>query len=154
MKRKDEVLGVETVGGLQEVSTPWAGASLLVGLFRRSGADEVANKLLPARCSAKGLKQGQTVESFVLLSALGGENVYDMQHLRDDDGLAKMLGHRPPAPETAHHWPDRFHDESMGVGQPLPASLIRGESRPLAALKEPSRRAILGYRAFGVGCHP
>ena len=42
MKRKDEVLGVEIVGGLKKVSTPWGGASLLVELFRRQGVDDVA----------------------------------------------------------------------------------------------------------------
>ncbi len=70
MKQKHKVLGVEIVGGLQEVSTPWAGASLLVELFRRSGVDEVANKVLPAKGSAKGLRQGQIVESFVLLLSI------------------------------------------------------------------------------------
>jgi len=54
-----------------EAPTPWAGASLLVELFRRSGVDAVANRVLPAKGSAKGLKQGQTVESFVLLSFRG-----------------------------------------------------------------------------------
>lgn len=75
MKQAHEVLGVKIVGGLQEASTPWAGSSLLVELFRCSGVDGVANKVLPAKESAKGLKQGQAVESFVLLSALGGECV-------------------------------------------------------------------------------
>jgi len=70
-----------------------AGVSLLVEIFSRSGVDAVANKLLPAKGSAKGLKQGQTVESFVLLSALGGECVEDMQRLRDDAGLAGILGY-------------------------------------------------------------
>ena len=65
MKRPHEVLGVRVVGGLQEASTPWAGASLLVELFRRSGMDAVANKVLPAKGSAKGLKQGQTCASTV-----------------------------------------------------------------------------------------
>jgi pseudouridine-5'-phosphate glycosidase len=44
-----------------------------VELFRRSGVDRVANKVLPAKGSTKGLRQGQTVESFMLLSALGGD---------------------------------------------------------------------------------
>ena len=149
MKQKDEVLGVEIVGGLKEVNTPWAGASLLVELFRRSGVDEVANKVLPAKGSAKGLKQGQTVESLVLLGALGGDNVDDMRHLRDDDGLERMLGYRPPAPETARHWLDRFDDESLGVEQPLQGSFIPRESKPLAALKELSRQAIRAYIEAG-----
>ena len=86
MKQPSEVLGVKIVGGLKETSTPWAGASLLVELFRRSGVEAAANKALPAKGSAKGLKQGQMVESMVLLSALGGECVEDMQRLRDDGG--------------------------------------------------------------------
>ena len=75
MKQKDEVLGVEIVGGLREASTPWAGASLLVQLFRRSRIDSVANKVLPAKGSDKGLKQGQTVESFVLLTNISHFNL-------------------------------------------------------------------------------
>ena len=70
MKRKDEVLGVKIVGGLKEASTPWAGASLLVELFRRCGVDAVANKVLPAKGSAKGLKQGQTVEREQILAVM------------------------------------------------------------------------------------
>ena len=101
MKRKDEVLGAEIVGGLREASTPWAGASLLMELFRRSSLDEIANRMLPAKGSAKGLKQGQTVESFVLLSALGGDCIEDMERLREDEGLEALLAYRPPAPETA-----------------------------------------------------
>jgi len=145
MKPRDEVLGVKIVGGLREASTPWAGASLFVELFRRSGIDTVANKVLPAKGSAKGLKQGQTVESFVLLGALGGECVEDMQHLRDDDGLSGILGYRPPAPETARQWLDKFHDESVIAMRPLQGSFIPPESRPLAALKEVKRRTIWAY---------
>jgi hypothetical protein len=61
IKQRDEVLGVKIVGGLPEASTLWAGVSLLVELFRRSGVDEVANKDLPAKGSTKGLSQGETV---------------------------------------------------------------------------------------------
>jgi len=44
MKGKDEVLGVKRMGGLKEASTSWAGVSLFVELFHRSGVDGVANK--------------------------------------------------------------------------------------------------------------
>jgi len=144
MKQRDEVLGVKIVGGLKEASTPWAGASLFVELFRRSGVDGVANKVLPAKGSAKGLKQGQTVESFALLSALGGDCIEDMQRLRDDDGLSGILGYRPPAPETARQWLDRFHDESLMV-PPLQGCFIPPESKPLAGLKEVRRRTVWAY---------
>ena len=55
MKQSTEVLGVKIVGGLRETSTPWAGVSLLVDLFRHLGMNEVANKVLPAKKSSKGL---------------------------------------------------------------------------------------------------
>ena len=145
MKESSEVLGVKIVGGLRERSTPWGGASLLIELFRRAGIDGVANRVLPAKGSAKGLKQGQMVEGFVLLSALGGDCVEDMQHLRDDVGLKGILGYRPPAPETARQWLDRFHDEALMAGQPLQGSFISAESRRLAGLREINRRTIWGY---------
>jgi len=145
MKKSPEVLGVKIVGGLRETSTPWAGASLLVDLFRRLGMNEAANKVLPAKGSSKGLKHGQMVESLVLLSALGGDCVDDMKRLREDAGLAGLLGYRPPAPETARQWLDGFHDEALMAGRPLQGSFIPPESRPLVGLKELSRRTIWAY---------
>jgi hypothetical protein len=145
MKQKDKVLGAEIIGGLREASTPWAGASLLVELFRRSGLDAMANRALPTKGSAKGLKQGQTVESFVLLSALGGDCIEDMERLRQDEGLEALLGYCPPAPETARQWLDRFHDEMLMIGQPLQGSFIPSESKPLVGLREVNRRAIWAY---------
>lgn len=145
MKRSSERLGVKIVGGLQETSTPWSGVSLLVDLFRRLGMDQACDKVLPAKGSAKGLKHGQMVESFILLSTLGGECVDDMKRLRDDTGLAGILGYRPPAPETARQWLDGFHDESLMTEMPLQGSFIPSESRSVAGLKEIGRRAIWAY---------
>jgi hypothetical protein len=144
MKQGEEALDVKIVGGLKGASTPRAGASLLVGLFRRSGVDGVANKVLSAKGTAKGLKQGQTVESFVLLSALGGDCIEDMQLLRDDAGLGEVLSYQPPAPETTRQWLDRFHDVSL-MEPPLQGSFIPPESKQLAALKEVRWRTIFAY---------
>jgi hypothetical protein len=140
-----DVLGVKIVGGLKETSTSWAGASLLVDLFCHLGMDGAAGKVLPAKGSSKGLRHGQMVESFVLLSALGGDCIDDMKRLRDDDGLAGILGYRPPAPETARQWLDGFHDETLMVGQPLQGSFIPPESKALVRLNEINRRAIWAY---------
>jgi len=145
MKQSTEVLGVKIVGGLREISTPWAGVSLLVDLFRHLGMNETANKVLPAKKSAKGLKHGQMVESFVLLSALGGDCIDDMKRLRDDAGMAGILGYRPPAPETARQWLDGFHNEALMAGQPVQGSFIPPESRTLAGLTELNRRTIWAY---------
>ena len=145
MKRITDRLGVKIVGGLREISTPWAGASLLIDLFRHLEMNEVADKVLPAKRSSKGLRHGQMVESLMLLSALGGECIDDMKRLRDDEGLAGILGYRPPAPETARQWLDGFHDATLMGGQPLQGSFIPPESKPLVGLKEINRRAVWAY---------
>jgi len=145
MKKSSDHLGVKIVGGLKETATPWAGACLLVDLYRHLGLGEAADKVLLAKKSSKGLTPGQMVESFVLLSALGGECIDDMKRLRDDEGLAGMLSYRPPAPETARQWLDTFHDEAVMAGRPLQGSFIPAESKPVVALKELNRRAIWAY---------
>lgn len=145
MNKSPDHLGVKIVGGLKETATPWAGASLLVDLYRQIEMDKVGDKVLPAKKSSKGLKHGQMVESFVLLSALGGECVDDMKRLRDDEGLAAMLAYRPPAPETARQWLDGFHDAALLAGQSLQGSFIPAESKPVVGLKELSRRVIWAY---------
>ncbi len=103
-KRKGlpERLEIEFEGGLTQKATPYAGIGLLVELGRLSGVMGVAKRCLPEKKSPKGLDQGQLVESFVVLSALGGDCIDDFAGLRLDEGLLAMLGynfhhHRLPA---------------------------------------------------------
>lgn len=138
-------LGMKIVGGLQEVSTPWSGVSLLVDLYRKLEMNELADRVLPAKKSSKGLKTGQTVESFLLLSALGGENIEDMQHLRDDAGLTGILGYQPPAPETARQWLDKFHDDALMKNKSLQGTFIPRESAGLVGLREINKRVVQSY---------
>lgn len=114
-------------------------------IYRQLELPELANRVLPAKKSAKGLQPGQTLESFILLSALGGECVEDMQRLRDDQGLTALLGYQPPAPETARQWLDKFHEESLLAEKPLQGSFIPAESAGLAGLREINRRLIHSY---------
>lgn len=145
MKDETDRLGVKLVGGLKEVTTAWSGISLLVDLYRKLELGQLADRVLPAKKSAKGLTPGQTVETFILLSALGGECIEDMEHLREDDGLTAMLDYRPPAPETARQWLDRFHDETLLKDKPLQGSFIPAESTALMSLRELNRRIIFSY---------
>jgi hypothetical protein len=85
------------------------------------------------------------VESFVLLEALGGDCIEDMERLRQDEGLGTMLGYCPPAPETARQWLDKFHDEGLMSERPLQGAFIPPESAVLAGLKEPNRQVIWTY---------
>ena len=145
MKKTSALAGLKIVGGLREVYTAWGGVTLLIDLFRMLELDRIANRVLPTKKSSKGLEQGQMLESFILLSALGGECLEDMKRLRDDAGLEEILGYRPPAAETARQWLDLFHDEKLLLNQPLQGSFIPSESGPLAGLKEENRRLVWTY---------
>jgi hypothetical protein len=138
-------LGLTVTGGLEEVVTPWAGAGVVLEAYRRYGVGDAADRALPRKKTAKGVSQGQMTESFVLLSALGGECVEDMERLRQDKGLEAMLRYQIPAPETARQWLDKFHDEELMSGQPEQGAFIPVESAPLAGLREPIRQVIWSY---------
>jgi len=145
MSRGKSRLGVQYAGGLSEESTAFAGAGLLVELYRQAGIQRVAEGVLPAKRSSRGLSHGQMVETFVLLSALGGESLEDMERLRGDRGLAALLGYTPPAPETARQWLDRFHEEAAMAGRPEQGSFLPPESAGLAGLSATNQRVVGAY---------
>jgi hypothetical protein len=118
---------------------------LVVELYRKSGVEAAVERALPKKKSSKGLRQGQMVESFVLMSALGGDCIDDMERLRQDKGLGVMLGYQPPAPETARQWLDKFHDDSLMQMRPLQGSFIPKESTAVAGLKESNRQVVWTY---------
>lgn len=141
-------LDIDFVGGLTDEVTPHAGVALLVELGRISGVMGAAEKHLPAKMNPKGLGQGQMVESFVLLSALGGECVDDLDNLRRDRGLAAIVGYDLPAASTGRQWLERsFHEESLLSQRPLQGSFIPEESAGLAGLGAVRDHSVRAYVA-------
>lgn len=136
---------MEFKGGLNEVVTPHAGVTLLIEVGRMSGVMASAERSLPAKRSSKGLGQGQFVEAFVVLSALGGECLDDLDVLRRDEGLAAILGYQLPAASTGRQWLDDFHDEKLLDDRPLQGSFIPEESARLAGLRSVVERTVRAY---------
>ena len=132
-------------GGLEEVVTPHAGVAGLIELGRQSNVMAAAEKYLSAKQSPRGLGQGEMVEAFVVLSALGGECIDDFTNLRRDEGLAMLLGYTLPAAETARQWLDRFHQEALLADRPVPGSFIPPESRWLAGLRAVVEHSVRSY---------
>ena len=140
-------LDIDLAGGLTEEVTPHAGVALLIELGRRSGVMAAAEKYLPPKKSAKGLGQGQMVESFVLLSALGGDCIDDFEGLRRDYGLRALVGYFLPSAPTARQWLDRFHEEELVAARPQQGSFIPPESRWLSGLRAVVRHTVRAYAA-------
>ena len=135
MRRKPlpNALDIDLRGGLTERVTPHAGVALLIDVMRRSGVAAAAERHLPAKRSAKGLGQGQMIEAFVLLSALGGECLDDLEHLRRDMGLTALTGYPLPAAPTARQWLDRFHEPALLADRPAQGSFM-----PILGITTPS----------------
>lgn len=144
-KRLPKALDVDLLGGLTEKQTAHAGVALLIETGRRSGVMAAAEQHLHTKKSTKGLGQGQMVEAFVLLSALGGECPEDFEVLRRDAGLAVFTGYDLPAAPTARQWLDRFHDETALAARPAQGSFIPVESNGLAGLRTVVERTVRAY---------
>jgi hypothetical protein len=138
MRRKPmpNALDIDLRGGLTDAVTPSAGIALLIDAMRRAGVSAAADRHLPAKRSPKGLGQGAMVETFVLLSALGGDCIDDLDHLRRDMGLAALTGYTLPAASTARQWLDRFHEEDLLAGRPAQGAFLPMESAGLAGLRQ------------------
>jgi hypothetical protein len=138
-------LDIDLAGGLTDQVTPHAGSALLIEVLRRSGVVAAAERHLPAKRSTKGLRQGELVEAFIVLSALGGECLDDFDNVRRDRGLAAPLGYDLPAASTARQWLDRFHDPKAVEGRPAQGSFIPVESSGLAGLRAVVEHSVRTY---------
>ena len=112
-----------------------AGLSAVSRVFRSLG--------LPGSCSAnlgnlrkrqRGYEEGQVMESLVLLHAAGGECMDDMDELRRDEGLQRMLQYEPVASRTVKDFLERFHDADL-IEQ---AQAEAARQKMLAFIPEPS----------------
>jgi hypothetical protein len=112
-----------------------AGLASVSRVFRALG--------LPGSCEAnlrgikkrkRGAEEGQSMESLVLLHAAGGECMDDMDRLREDEGLERILGYQPPASRSIKDFLERFHDGERVVEAKKQAA----EQDRLAFIPEPT----------------
>ncbi len=132
--------------------TSFAGLPLVAETFRAVGADRVIGEGPPTRQRRRerGLSDAQMAESVCVLLAAGGEHVDDFDALRDDEGLAELLGYELPSPTRVKEYLYAF-DEGMGAhrsGQARQQGLFggkvtqeRGPMEGLAAAVRASLRA-------------
>lgn len=125
----------------EEVLTAYAGIPLLVRAARSLDVPGSVQRHLHLKQRQRGFDEATYVESFLVLNALGGDCLEDFDRLREDAGLAELLGHEMPSPEAGRKFLYAFHDEKrieqaqaeLPVGQ---VSYIPAESEPLRALAQ------------------
>ena len=127
-----------------ETLTSWGGVPLLVRAFRSLDLPRSVERNVRVKQRQRGYDEASVIESFVILNAVGGECLEDFDRLREDAGLAEMLGHEIPSPEAARKFLYQFHDEGKitAAKQQLPlgqVAYIPGETEPLAGLAQVNR---------------
>ena len=96
---------------LKETLTGLGGIPLVVQAFRSLGLPRSIQEQVRVKQRQRGYDEATFVESFVILNAVGGECVEDFERLRQDPGLAEMIGHGLPSPRAALEFLQAFHQE-------------------------------------------
>ena len=130
-----------------ESLTSWGGVPLLVRAYRSLGLPGSVQRNVRVKQRQRGYDEASVIESFVILNAVGGECLEDCDRLREDAGLAEMIGHEIPSPEVARKFLYQFHaDERIEQAQqqrPLgQVAYIPGENEPLQGLAQVNRDLI------------
>jgi hypothetical protein len=86
---------------LNECVTALGGVPLLVRAARSLDVPGRVQRHLQLKQRQRGFDEASYVESFLVLNAVGGDCLEDFDQLREDAGLAEMLGHAVPSAEAA-----------------------------------------------------
>ena len=113
--------------------------ALVVQAFRSLGLPGSVRERVRVKERQRGYDEATLVESFVILNAAGGECVDDFERLRQDPGLAEMIGHELPSPSAALQFLYAFHAKekiSEAAQRRLPGEIadIPEETVPRAGL--------------------
>jgi len=132
---------------LEEILTALGGIPLVVQAFRSLGLPQSVKEHVQVKERERGYDEATFVESFVILNAAGGECVDDLGHLREDPGLAEMIGHELPSPSAALQFLYAFHEDEKieeAKQQRLPEQVayIPDETSPLKGLGQVNRDLV------------
>jgi len=95
---------------MEGLLTAQAGLAAFSRAFRSLGAPKLCEERVCIKERSRGFTVGQQVESLVLLHAAGGDCMGDMESLRQDSGVTKMLGYVAPSERCVADFLETFHD--------------------------------------------
>jgi hypothetical protein len=131
----------------EETLTALGGIPLVVQAFRSLGLPQSVKEHVRVKERERGYDEATFVESFVILNAAGGECPEDFKRLRQDPGLAEMVGHELPSPAAALQFLYGFHEqEKIEAAKqrrlPQQIAFIPDETLPLEGLGRVNRDLV------------
>lgn len=147
-----EIVTTKHSGGL----TGQAGLTLVAETWRALGMRAAAQELLSVRERRSGASDADKVEDVLLLLAKGGECVSDVEALREDEGLCRLLGRKPSSQDAVLAFLYKFHDDALieKAKAELPkdrVAYVPEESKPLQQLGELCARLTRAVAGQGKG---
>lgn len=123
--------------------TAWAGLPLIEEVLRQIRLDKPA-EALGIRERERGFSEFEMVASAIELLAAGGECLDDLELLRSDRALAKLLDRSFPSADTMRRFLDAFHDETLLAQRPddRHEAWIAPESERLQRLADVERYVV------------
>lgn len=138
---------------LEECVTALGGLPLLLRAIRSLDVPGSVKRNLRVKKRERGFDESTYVESFLVLNGVGGDCLEDLDRLREDPGVAGMLGHEVPGTVASRKFLYHFHDETKieQAQQELAldrVSYIPEESDPLRGLAQVNQDVVqeLGRR--------
>lgn len=95
---------------LEECVTALGGVPLLIRAMRSLDVPGSVKRNIHIKQRDRGYDEASYIESFIVLNAVGGDCIEDFDRLREDPGLAEMLGHEAPSSGAAGQFLYQFHD--------------------------------------------
>ena len=138
---------------MEGLLTAQAGLAAFSRAFRSLGGPKLCEERVRIKQRSRGFTVGQQVESLVLLHVAGGDCMQDVDALRKDGGVTKMLGYGAPSQRCVADFLESFHDPEKVAQAQAEAqrqerlSFIPEETAALSGLGEVARglvRAIVG----------
>jgi hypothetical protein len=131
----------------EETLTALGGIPLVVQAFRSLGLPQSVREHVRVKERERGYDEATFVESFVILNAAGGECPEDFKRLRQDPGLAELVGHELPSPAAALQFLYGFHEqEKIEAAKqrrlPQQIAFIPEETLPLEGLGRVNRDLV------------
>jgi hypothetical protein len=130
---------IEVVDDDEIAVTAHAGLPLVLETMRALGVSTKLEAELGIRQRNNGATDSEKAEAIVLLMAAGGECMSDINVLRADKGLERLLGRELPTEEVIRSFLYAFHDdklidEAQRQRRPDEVAYIPAESAPLQGL--------------------
>lgn len=134
---------VEVAGGRADV-TARAGLALVLEGMRALGLHELIRDHVRVRERERGFSEAEKTASLVLLQAAGGECLDDINVLRADEGLTRLLGGQLPSADSLRRYLYDFHAEEL-----IEKASAERESEDVAYIPEESEAPGLGGSMWG-----